>query len=141
MTSTTARWHTALTWSVWLWSCQPSTLCDPGQHAIAGGCYPDEQKRDAGRNEDPADGSVDAEVADASGCSGPDPYEGFKKSCTSKGDCGCHAPDCATSPLGYCTKINCDPDDESECPPNWTCLMIPPGASPDPTITHLCLAP
>ena len=137
------RWHSALAWTVWLWSCQPSTLCDPGQHAIAGGCYPDEKKRDSGGDDEPdasADASADAEVADAGGCPG-DPYEGFKKSCTSSGDCGCHAPDCATAPLGYCTRLNCDPDDERDCPPGWTCLMIPPGASPDPSITHLCLAP
>jgi hypothetical protein len=122
-----------------LGACQPGTLCDPGQHAVRGGCYPDSvPAADSGKPgaDDAGDDLVDA----ANSCSG-DRYQGFKTSCTQSSECGCHAPACATAPLNYCTKLNCDPGDPSDCPPGWTCLMIPPGASPDPSVTHLCLSP
>lgn len=130
-----------LPWLLVLCGCQPSTLCDPGQHVMLGGCYPDAPPvTDAGDVTDrDASGSDSGETADS--CPGSDAYEGFQRSCSSSEDCGCHAPDCATAPLGYCTKLNCDPSSSTDCPPGWTCLTIPPGASPDPEITHLCLAP
>ena len=118
---------------LWMCSCQPKTLCDEGQRAMHGGCY---------NLPKPApDSGADAALSgDAGACEG-DRYEGFKAKCESAGDCGCHAPDCATSPLGYCTRFNCDPKSPEDCPSGWTCLMIPPGSSPDPKLTHLCLAP
>jgi hypothetical protein len=128
-----------LAFALCMFGCQPSTLCDPGQHAINGGCYPDQPKGDASAA--PPDAADDRDTGEPSGSCVGDRYDGFKDSCSSASDCGCHAPDCATAPLGYCTKFNCDPSDATTCPPDWTCLMIPPGASPDPTLTHLCLAP
>jgi hypothetical protein len=122
-------------------ACQPGTLCDPGQHAMTGGCYPDPMPAaDSGEaNEDDAGDTGDK--SDAAPSCGGEPYQGFKASCSQSSECGCHAPDCATAPLNYCTKVNCDPGQPSECPPGWTCLMIPPGASPDPKLKTLCLAP
>jgi len=114
-------------------SCQPDVLCDRGYHAIAGGCYRDAVAADGGQDAAPA--------GDAGGECPGDRYDGFKASCERSAQCGCHAPECAPVPLGYCTRFNCDPAVTEDCPPGWTCLMIPPGASPDPTITHLCLAP
>lgn len=119
--------------ALWLCACQPDTLCDPGQRPMHGGCYDlPKPAADSGADTGPA--------GDAGTCSG-DPYEGFKAKCESNAECGCHAPACATAPLGYCTRLNCDPKAPEDCPPGWTCLMIPPGSSPDPSITHLCLAP
>jgi hypothetical protein len=120
-----------------LCACQPSTLCDPGQRAMGGGCYP--VSKPAADSGEPKEGDAGNDAA-APSCAG-DPYDGFKDSCTKNGDCGCHAPVCATAPLNYCTQVNCDPSDSSACPPGWTCLMIPPGASPDPNIMRICFAP
>lgn len=118
-----------------LCACQPGTLCDPGQHAMGGGCYPD-PKPAADSGEPNAD---DAGEPAAGSCKG-DPYEGFKASCTKSSECGCRASTCAV-PLNYCTKVNCDPSVASDCPAGWTCLMIPAGMSPDPSITTICFAP
>ena len=85
-----------------------------------------------------ADGGEDAAMG--SECPGG-AYEGFGATCTASSQCSCHAPVCAMSPLQYCTKVNCDANDEASCPPKWTCLTIPPGASPDPAIKTLCLKP
>jgi len=121
-------------WSaLWLCACQPDPLCDPGQFALRAGCY-DLPAADSGADAKAPDDS------DAGACSG-DRYEGFKVSCQSSDDCGCHAPACATAPLNYCTKLNCDPSSADDCPPGWTCLMIPLGTSPDPSVTHICFAP
>ncbi|HKP62570.1 MAG TPA: hypothetical protein VJV78_37805 [Polyangiales bacterium] len=123
-----------------LCGCQPSVLCDPGQYHMGGGCYPN--PKDSGSDEDldagdaaAADGG-DAAMGDE--CPG-DPYDGFGVKCTGEGQCSCHAPQCAPSPLGYCTKLNCDLEVKTDCPPDWTCLMIPPGVSPDPSLKTLCI--
>jgi hypothetical protein len=120
-----------------LGSCQPSVLCDPGQYEMGGGCYP-EPPKDSGTQSDDDAGAGEADGGD--GC-GSDPSEGFGVACSSSSQCGCGAAHCATDPLGYCTKINCDPTEAEACPPDWTCLTIPAGASPDPNITSLCLSP
>ncbi|HKU41234.1 MAG TPA: hypothetical protein VJR89_23890 [Polyangiales bacterium] len=130
-----------------LWSCQPSVRCDPGQVEMGGGCYPKPPKNgdkdtDAGEAMDA--GGPDADGGDAGKgvdeCAG-DPYDGFGEKCTASSQCSCHAPDCATAPLGYCTLLNCDVNDSTVCPKGWTCLMIPAGASPDPSLKSLCLKP
>lgn len=124
-----------------LWSCQPSVRCDPGQYEMGGGCYPKVEDSGAPDDEDAgaaADGGEDAGKVDE--CTG-DAYAGFGDKCTASSECGCHAPDCAMAPLQYCTKLNCTVGDPESCPPKWTCLMIPPGASPDPSIKSLCLKP
>ena len=117
-------------------ACQPSVRCDSGQREFHGGCYPvTAPPADAG---DEADGGAPPQDAGGSECPG-DRTEDFGKACSTSSDCGCGAPDCALSPLNFCTKLNCDPDDASSCPEGWTCFMIPAGMSPDPNLTHLCL--
>jgi hypothetical protein len=124
--------------------CQPTELCDPGQVHKGGGCYP-KPKKDSGPADDEQDASLDADASAADGGGGDEcpgePYGGFGEKCTASSECSCHAPDCATAPLGYCTKINCDVSDSASCPPGWTCLMIPEGAAPDPSLKTLCLKP
>ncbi|HEX2675027.1 MAG TPA: hypothetical protein VHM19_00270 [Polyangiales bacterium] len=124
-------------------ACDPSTKCDPGWHAMKGGCYKNTRggsSKDAGNDDDA--GAANGGKAGASGgsCSGA-AYDGFGTTCTMDAECGCHAAKCATAPLNYCTKINCDAKDSAACPPKWTCIMIPAGASPDPSIKTICLKP
>jgi hypothetical protein len=131
-----------------LWSCQPSDPCDPGQYEMGGGCYPNAKpEKDSGEPKDEDAGPDAGAAADAgedaakpNECPG-DPYEGFGTKCAAASECTCHAPNCAMVPLEYCTKYNCDTKDKTSCPSGWTCLMIPPGASPDPSIKSLCLRP
>lgn len=127
-------------------SCQPSVLCDPGQYEKGGGCYK-KQPKHSGMDQD-ADAATDAgDAADGGDAAAPSDecpgaaYDGFGVKCSAASECSCHAPDCAMNPLGYCTKLNCDANDSTACPPGWTCLVIPPGASPDPSIKTLCLKP
>jgi hypothetical protein len=130
-----------------LWGCQPSVLCDPDQYEMGGGCYMKPPKhKDAGADQD-AGASDAGDAADGGDAAAPadecpgDAYDGFGVKCSASSECSCHAPDCAMNPLAYCTKLNCDSKDSASCPPGWTCLVIPPGASPDPSIKTLCLKP
>jgi hypothetical protein len=113
---------------------------------MGGGCYPNPKpEKDSGEpvEEDAGpDAAVDAgeDAGKPNECAG-DPYEGFGNKCKAPSECTCHAPDCAMAPLEYCTKLNCDTKDKASCPSGWTCLMIPAGASPDPSIKSLCLKP
>jgi hypothetical protein len=117
--------------------CDPSDQCDSGYYVEHGACYPnpvpipDAGGSDAqlGEDEDGGGSVPDAEPPS-------DPYEGFGDACEDVSDCRdgliCGAPQ-----LALCTQVNCL-EDPTVCPPGWTCYDTM-GASPDPTVTSVCL--
>lgn len=115
--------------------CDPSEPCDPGYYVEHGACYENPVVEDAGGDaqvdEDDDGGALSADAAPAT-----DPYEGFGEPCQEQsqcpGDLVCGAPQ-----LPMCTQVNCL-DDDSVCPPDWTCYDTM-GASPDPSVTSVCL--
>ncbi len=115
-------------------SCDPSPACDPGQYANTGGCFPI-KPADAGAHDAGGDGGGSGDDAGSvSTC--PADYTGFGKSCSANSDCPCQAPTCATAPLNYCSKLECQ-NDPKACPSGWTCTDIS-AFSTDPKATHIC---
>lgn len=115
-------------------ACDPSDACDPGTYEEHGLCHPLPQPAaDAGGDASSGDGEDAGDEADAEPPS--DPYEGFGDECADQADCP-NGLICGAPMLPMCTQINCL-QDESICPPAWTCLDVA-GLSPDPNVTSIC---
>jgi hypothetical protein len=116
-------------------ACDPSDPCDPGYHEVHGACYKDDEPRDA--SDDPSGGEDGGHEADAASPDSPEAlYEFFGDDCSDESGC----PDaliCGAPELPMCTQVNCL-DDESLCPPDWTCTDIS-AFSPDPNVASICL--
>jgi hypothetical protein len=119
-------------------ACDPSDPCDPGYYEEHGSCYPlarpPEDAGDTGSDEGDDDGGAltDAESTDPPA----DPYAGFGDACEEQSDCP-NGLICGAPQLALCTQVNCL-DDATVCPPDWICYDTM-GASPDPSVTSVCL--
>jgi hypothetical protein len=122
-----------------LCACEPSDPCDPGYKEVHGACFPIDGEEDASEPGDAEDGDDEdggSLMSDAEVEPPGDPYEGFGDECADEGDC----PEgliCGAPQLPMCTQVNCL-DEPSICPPDWTCVDTA-GASPDPSVTSICL--
>jgi hypothetical protein len=117
--------------------CDPSDPCDPGYEEIHGACYKMQAPLDAstdasGPDEDGGDDEPDGEAP----ASPEDLYEFFGDNCSDESGCP-EALICGAPQLPMCTQVNCL-DDETLCPPDWTCTDIS-AFSPDPEVTSICL--
>jgi hypothetical protein len=114
-------------------ACDPSDPCDPGDYEEHGQCRAlPEPAVDAGGDAssgDDDDGGSEAEPP-------ADPYAGFGDECAEASNCPSGLI-CGAPMLPMCTQVNCM-DDESVCPPGWTCLDLT-GLSPDPNVSSICL--
>jgi hypothetical protein len=107
--------------------------CDPGYEALVGACYP--VSIDAGPLAPASDaGEEDAGDEPANACA---EGQGFGVDCVDEDDCTCGTH--CIPVLKICSVLNCEATPEV-CPQDWACRDIR-GASPDPNVTSICLAP
>ena len=116
-------------------ACLPDDVCDKGFSEKSGLCFADQSAstKDSSVSTDEDSGS--SNDTDASSTAAPD-YSHFGDACTTNAECKEPAPACL-GPLGYCSRTQCM-DDPSVCPPDFECMDIS-AASPDPSVTHICL--
>lgn len=107
--------------------------CDPGYEPLVGACYP--ISIDAGPLAPPSNaGEEDAGDEPPNACADG---EGFGVDCVDEADCTCGTH--CIPVLKICSVLNCE-DTPGVCPEEWACRDIR-GASPDPNVTSICLAP
>lgn len=118
--------------SLILSGCLSDDVCDRGFLEKGGVCFRNASTTDAAASDTDA-----GEEADAAS-SGADRYAHFGDTCTTDDQCQAPAPTCL-GVLMYCSLIQCNAGD-ALCPPSYTCTDISM-ASPDPSVTHVCLKP
>jgi len=103
--------------------CWDSDPCDPGQVFRGGACFPDTAGSSGSGGVD-AGGEAGAAAEPTAGAPAVGTESTWRKACTTDADCGGDSPLCATSPLNYCTNINCSPGEANAgiCPMGWTCF-------------------
>lgn len=119
-------------------ACDPSDPCDPGYYEEHGACYPIARPADDAGDMSTDEGDDDGgALTDAEEPEPPaDPYEGFGDPCEEQSDC-VNGLVCGAPQLALCTQVNCL-EDATICPPDWICYDTM-GASPDPSVTSVCL--
>jgi len=112
-----------------LLGCWDSDPCDPGQVFRAGACFPNTSGAAGSSGSGGAASGGEAGAEPAAGAAAVGTESTWRKACTTDADCGGDSPLCATSPLNYCTNINCSEGEANAgiCPMGWTCFAASNG--------------
>lgn len=118
-------------------ACKDESPCDDNQKATGIGCFPIETAGSAGKASTTAGSNAGGAPASEGGApdtgtgaggSGIEPWGNpdatWGSHCEANKDCGPEAPICATTPLFYCTQLDCQEGEANfgVCPTGWDCF-------------------